>query len=155
MRRTAILLVLFFAVAAFGDAVIKPVGKLTKVEPKTVCMINEQAMGKDQIPVEVEGRTYYGCCEMCKKALSTDAAKRVSFDPVTGKQVDKATAVIAAQEDGRVFYFESDHRCAGRRPRVLFRERRDAREVQCGHHEIACCRRFSCASSRRFSSASR
>jgi YHS domain-containing protein len=113
MRKTAaLLLALLFTFAAFGEAVIKPVGKLTKVETKTVCMINEQAMGKDQIPVEIEGRTYYGCCEMCKKALSTDAAKRVAFDPVTGKQVDKATAVIAAQEDGRVFYFESDETLA-------------------------------------------
>lgn len=112
MRKTALLLTLLFTFAAFADVVIKPVGKLTKVESKTVCMMNEQAMGKDQIPVEVEGRTYYGCCEMCKKALATDAAKRVSFDPVTGRQVDKATAVIAAQEDGRVFYFESDETLA-------------------------------------------
>jgi YHS domain-containing protein len=112
MRKTAFLLALFFTFAAFAELVIKPVGKLTKVETKTVCMINEQAMGKDQIPVEIEGRTYYGCCEMCKKALSTDASRRVSFDPVTGKQVDKAKAVIAAQEDGRVFYFESDETLA-------------------------------------------
>jgi YHS domain-containing protein len=100
---------LFVALAAFaGNEGVKPTGKLTKVEPKTVCMINEQAMGKEQIPVEVEGKTYYGCCEMCKKALADKAEKRVAIDPVTGKQVDKATAVIASQEDGRVFYFESD-----------------------------------------------
>ena len=36
----------------------------------------------------------------------------MSVDPVTGKQVDKAKAVIAAQEDGRVFYFESDETLA-------------------------------------------
>jgi YHS domain-containing protein len=100
-------LALLLAVAAFADDV-KPSGVLTKVEPKTVCMINEHAMGKDQIPVEVEGKTYYGCCEMCKKALAADAAKRVAVDPVSGKEVDKATAVIGAQEDGRVFYFESE-----------------------------------------------
>ena len=112
MRKTALLLALLFTFAAFAEIDLKPVGQLTKVETKTVCMINEQSMGKDQIPVEVEGRTYYGCCEMCKKALATDAAKRVATDPVTGKQVDKATAVIAAQEDGRVFYFESDETLA-------------------------------------------
>jgi YHS domain-containing protein len=98
---------LLLSIAAFAEDV-QPVGALEKVEPKTVCMINEHAMGKDQIPVEVEGRTYYGCCEMCKKALAQDASKRVAVDPVSGKQVDKATAVIAAQEDGRVFYFEND-----------------------------------------------
>lgn len=89
---------------AFADAA----GPLKKVVPKTVCMINEQAMGKDQIPVEVEGKTYYGCCEMCKKALASDASKRSAVDPVSGKVVDKATAIIAAQEDGKVFYFEND-----------------------------------------------
>ena len=72
-------------------------------------MINEHAMGKDQIPIEIEGRTYYGCCDMCKKALAADAAKRVADrSGVSGKQVDKATAVIASQEDGRVFYFENE-----------------------------------------------
>src|SRR3954471_14090255 len=100
MRKTAaLLLTLLFAFTAFAEVELKPTGKLSKVESKTVCMVNEHAMGKDQIPVEVDGKTYYGCCDMCKKALSTDAAKRVSVDPVTGKQVDKATAVIAAQED--------------------------------------------------------
>lgn len=110
MRKSiALLLTLLFAVAAFAqEEVVKPSGTLTKVETKTVCMINEHAMGKDQIPVEIDGKTYYGCCDMCKKALAADASKRVATDPVTGKQVDKATAVIAAQEDGRVFYFESE-----------------------------------------------
>lgn len=108
-KATALLftLLLATATAAFADDV-KPNGKLTRVETKTVCMINEHAMGKDQIPIEIEGRTYYGCCEMCKKALAADAAKRVAVDPVSGKQVDKATAVIASQEDGRVFYFENE-----------------------------------------------
>lgn len=101
-------LTLLLATAAFAADDVKPAGKLTKVEPKTVCMINEHAMGKDQIPVEVEGRTYYGCCDMCKKALASDPSKRSAVDPVSGKKVDKATAVIASQEDGRVFYFESD-----------------------------------------------
>jgi YHS domain-containing protein len=110
MRKSVFLLaILCVALSAFagGDG-IRPTTVLTKVEPKTVCMINEQAMGKDQIPVEVEGKTYYGCCEMCKKALADNADKRVAIDPVSGKQVDKAKAVIASQQDGRVFYFEND-----------------------------------------------
>jgi YHS domain-containing protein len=94
--------------AIAAESGIRPSGKLTPVETKMVCMINEHAMGKEQIPIEIEGRTYYGCCDMCKKALAADAAKRVAVDPVSGKQVDKATAVIAKQEDGRVFYFESE-----------------------------------------------
>ena len=52
-------------------------------------------------------RTYYGCCAMCKERLEKDASVRSAVDPVTGKTVDKATAVIAAQPDGKVLYFES------------------------------------------------
>ena len=108
-KATLFLAILFVASIAFAATeTAAPAGPLTKVEPKTVCMINEHAMGKDQIPVEVEGKTYYGCCDMCKKALATDASKRVAVDPVSQKQVDKATAIIASQEDGKVFYFEND-----------------------------------------------
>ena len=109
MRKSiALLFSILLAATVFADNDVKPSGKLTRVETKTVCMINEHAMGKEQIAIEIEGRTYYGCCEMCKKALAADAAKRVAVDPVSGKQVDKATAVIASQEDGRVFYFENE-----------------------------------------------
>ena len=81
---------------------------LKKAETKKVCMVNDQLFEKDQIPVEVQGKTYYGCCMMCKERLAKDAELRAAVDPFSGVKVDKATAVIAAQEDGRVFYFESD-----------------------------------------------
>lgn len=113
LRKIALFVSLLVAFAAFaGTDGGHPFGLLKKVEPKTVCMVNEMAMGKDQIPVEVDGKIYYGCCEMCKKALADNADKRVAQDPVTGNQVDKAKAVIAAQEDGRVWYFESDESLA-------------------------------------------
>lgn len=98
------LLVLAFGVAQAGEEK-KP--ELKRVESKKVCMVNNQVFDKDQIPVTVEGKTYYGCCEMCKERLSKDAAARTAVDPVTGKPVDKATAVIAAMPDGKVLYFES------------------------------------------------
>ena len=85
---------------------------LKQVETKKVCMVNNQVFDKDQIPVEVEGKTYYGCCEMCKERLANDVAARTAVDPVTGKKVDKATAVIAAMEDGKVLYFESQETLA-------------------------------------------
>src|SRR5262245_12072390 len=91
------------AMAQAGDA--KP--ELKRVETKKVCMVNNQVFEKDQIPVTVDGKTYYGCCEMCKERLAKDAAARTAVDPVTGKPVDKATAVIAAMPDGKVLYFES------------------------------------------------
>ncbi len=80
---------------------------LKKVETKKVCMINNQVFEKDQIPIQVQGRTYYGCCEMCKERLAQDAGSRTAVDPVTGKKVDKAAAVIAAKADGNVLYFEN------------------------------------------------
>jgi len=45
---------------------------------------------------------------MCKGRLATDASARTATDPVSGKTVDKATAVIGATPDGKVLYFESD-----------------------------------------------
>lgn len=81
---------------------------LRRVETKHVCMINNQDMGRDQIPVTVENKTYYGCCEGCKKALTEKPETRVALDPLSGKTVDKATAVIAAKADGSVLYFESE-----------------------------------------------
>lgn len=101
----AALLAAGFAFAA-GEAGAKPA--LKKVEAKLVCMVNNQFMNKDQIPVQVEGKTYYGCCEMCKERLAKDAASRTATDPVSGKKVDKAKAVIAAFPDGSVLYFESE-----------------------------------------------
>jgi YHS domain-containing protein len=112
-KKVALLFSLLLACVAFaGNDGSHPKGKLTRVESKTVCMVNEQAMGKDQIPVVVEGKTYYGCCEMCKEALATNAEKRTAVDPITGNKIDKATAVIARQEDGHVFYFESEETLA-------------------------------------------
>jgi len=79
-----------------------------QVESKYVCMVNDSLFAKEQIPVEVEERTYYGCCEMCKERLAKDAGSRQAIDPVSGATVDKATAVIGAQADGSVFYFENE-----------------------------------------------
>jgi YHS domain-containing protein len=45
---------------------------------------------------------------MCKGRLASDATARTATDPVTGKAVDKASAVIGATPDGKVYYFESD-----------------------------------------------
>jgi YHS domain-containing protein len=95
------LAVLFVALSAQAE-------QLERVEAKRVCMVNDTVFPKDQIAVQVEGKTYYGCCEMCKGRLAADAAVRQSTDPVSGKKVDKATAVIGAGSDGKVRYFESE-----------------------------------------------
>ena len=77
------------------------------VESKKVCMVNNRFMGKDQIPVDVNGQTYFGCCENCKKTLAQDAGARTAHDPVTGEQVDKAAAVIGMLPGGDVYYFKN------------------------------------------------
>jgi YHS domain-containing protein len=80
---------------------------VVQVETKYVCMINNQKFNKEQIAVEVDGQTYYGCCEMCKEKLRKDKASRWATDPVSGKKVDKAKAVIGADSEGKVYYFET------------------------------------------------
>lgn len=77
-----------------------------------VCMVNNQFIGRPQIPIEVDGHTYYGCCEMCKGRLGSDPSSRVSPDPVSGNMVDKATAVIGRDGEGRTVYFENEQNFA-------------------------------------------
>lgn len=81
--------------------------KLKVVPSDKVCMVTNMLFPKPQIPVAHAGKTYYGCCENCKKTLSEDPAARTAVDPVSGNPVDKASAVIAARDDGSVIYFES------------------------------------------------
>ncbi|HEX4923221.1 MAG TPA: hypothetical protein VFV50_04015 [Bdellovibrionales bacterium] len=77
------------------------------VDSKKVCMVTNKLYSAAQIPVQVEGKTYYGCCEMCKETLATDVKARQAVDPVSKKTIDKAKAVIAARPDGSVVYFEN------------------------------------------------
>lgn len=86
---------------------VKEEGVLQVVDAKYVCMINNHRFNKEQIPIEVGGRTYYGCCEMCKDRLGGDPKSRVAVDPVSGREVDKAQAVIGVDADGAAFYFEN------------------------------------------------
>ena len=96
------------AAAAATTAATLPAG-ITRVDDRSlVCMVNDQFMGKAQIPVEVAGRTYYGCCAMCKERLANQEAARVGRDPVTGESVDKSLAVIVRDESGKVYYFAGE-----------------------------------------------
>ncbi len=82
--------------------------ELKRVPTEQVCMVNDAFMGKKQIAIPVQGKTYYGCCQMCVSTLTNDAAERRAIDPVNGHTVDKATAIIGALPDGNVFYFENE-----------------------------------------------
>lgn len=108
-------LVLAWAIVLSGGVFAGPKGPskqpkartLVQVKAEYVCMINNQRFPKKQIPIEVENRTYYGCCEMCKQKLGNDPESRTAIDPVSGNKLDKATAIIGASSDGKVFYFEN------------------------------------------------
>lgn len=87
---------------------VLPAGMSRVTDASQVCMVNDQFMGRPQIPVAVEGRTYYGCCAMCEGKLKQQPEARIARDPVTGQEVDKATAVIVQDAQGKVMYFASE-----------------------------------------------
>jgi len=88
------------------------VASVTKVDRKYVCMITNKLFADEQIEVDVEGKRYYGCCEMCKAKLQGDVTSRQAQDPVSGKTVDKALAVTGADSSGNIFYFENEKNLA-------------------------------------------
>jgi YHS domain-containing protein len=94
--------------AAAPSAQSLPSGLSRVTDVKEVCMVTDQFMGSPQIPVEVEGRTYYGCCAMCKERLNKEPAVRTARDPVSGEEVDKARAVIVQDASGKLLYFASE-----------------------------------------------
>lgn len=74
-----------------------------------VCMVNNAFMGKKQILISYEGRTYFGCCGGCVERTKTDESVRVAIDPQTGKKIDKAAAyIVLIGDDGAVAYFASE-----------------------------------------------
>lgn len=74
-----------------------------------VCMVNNAFMGKKQIEVPYNGKTYYGCCAMCEERIPQDKNARIAIDPVSNKNIDKADALIAISGiNGEVIYFENN-----------------------------------------------
>lgn len=91
---------------AAGPGAVQP---FDHVEAQYVCMVNDQVFPKKQIEVVVDDKMYYGCCAMCKDRLAKDEAARKSLDPVSGKEVDKATAYILVKDaELNVLYFENE-----------------------------------------------
>jgi YHS domain-containing protein len=104
MRKTVFLsLLVIVALGAFAEEA----QKVVRVESKNVCMINDRSMAMEQIPVKIDEKTYFGCCPMCKERLEKDPESRYAVDPVSGKKVDKAKAVIGALPGAAVLYFEN------------------------------------------------
>jgi YHS domain-containing protein len=78
------------------------------VERSHVCMMQDMVLTKPGIPIEYQGKTYYGCCEMCKQKIKSEPNKYTrAIDLVSGKKVDKAQAFIYGL-DGTAYYFASE-----------------------------------------------
>ena len=82
-----------------------------QIPNELVCMVNDAFMGVEQIPVEADGKTYYGCCQMCisKIRKNTDNV-RYATDPFSGEKVNKANAFITLRpgQGKGVYYFISE-----------------------------------------------
>ncbi|WP_339790050.1 hypothetical protein [uncultured Imperialibacter sp.] len=79
------------------------------IDPNLVCMVNDAYMGKPQIPVPVNGKTYYGCCQGCVDKLNNLESTRIAIDPFSGNPVDKSEAyIVLLNQQGVVAYFESE-----------------------------------------------
>jgi YHS domain-containing protein len=83
--------------------------KFEIVSNEKVCMVNDRYMYVDQIPIEVDGITYYGCCEDCVMKIQKNIGDvRYAKDPVSGNKVDKASATIVQNKNnGIVYYFKT------------------------------------------------
>ena len=92
------------------DAALTLAGKYEIVPNEKVCMVNDRFMVVPQIPIDVSGTTYYGCCEDCVEKLQKNLNDvRFGSNPLTNTKVDKATAIIVQNKDnGSVYYFSSE-----------------------------------------------
>ena len=54
-----------------------------------VCMVNNAYMGKKQLEVKHDGKTYYGCCENCKLRIPQEENARMAYDPISHQLIDK------------------------------------------------------------------
>lgn len=74
-----------------------------------VCMVNNAYMGKKQFEVPFDGKTYYGCCNMCVERIPVDKDARTAVDPYSSKSIDKSEAyIVLVGGQGQVAYFENE-----------------------------------------------
>lgn len=81
-----------------------------KLQTELVCMVNDTYMGIKQFPVPMGDKMYYGCCEQCVDKIKNNRQFRYAKDPLTGEEVDKASAfiVMKSEIDHSVYYFKSN-----------------------------------------------
>lgn len=88
---------------------------ITKLPNNQVCMVNNRFMKAEQIAVPLNNKTYYGCCEGCVKMLNEEPSSRLTYDLLSGEDVDKANAFIIGKPGttGDVLYFKSETNAKG------------------------------------------
>lgn len=79
-----------------------------QVAPKFVCMADKKTFDEPQKLVVIDNRTYYACSESSEAQLLHDPASRRDVDPLSGKEVDKATATVGVDQAGHVYFFENN-----------------------------------------------
>jgi YHS domain-containing protein len=82
--------------------------ELKLIDPSHTCMGSNQAQTEAQDFAEVEGKRYYGCSKMCIVNLKENQSFRYGIDPVSGEEVDKASALVASRPGGDLLYFASE-----------------------------------------------
>ena len=88
--------------ALAGDATVQ------EVDRARVCMMQDRVQPAPGLAHTYDGKTYYLCCPMCVSTFDGDPRRysRAS-DPVSGKEVDKATAPLLEYQ-GHVYFFDSE-----------------------------------------------
>ncbi len=76
-------------------------------EPGHVCMVKRTTHVHTKFTIDHEGKKYSFCCTPCLDRFKAEPDKlRMAIDPVSGKPVDKADALIYAYK-GRAVFLES------------------------------------------------
>lgn len=112
MRKTWLSLGAAIVGLAFWTAACHPSKIASFMEPvpkDEICMVQKYYMGPGKMtPVVLDNKTYYVCCQGCKDTITKDPNERWAIDPVSGKKVNKADAVLGKATNGQIHFFESE-----------------------------------------------
>ncbi|HYQ57532.1 MAG TPA: TRASH domain-containing protein [Draconibacterium sp.] len=75
-----------------------------------ICMVGNEIKFRENLPVNIGGKTYWACCNNCEAQLNRNYKNaRFATDPYSGTKLSKAEAVIFQNPDdkGKVLFFES------------------------------------------------
>ena len=85
MRAKKVVLASLLMVSLFGTLALAVTGNVDKKE--YVCMMQDMVLGKAGIPIQFGGKTYYGCCEMCKEKIKNEPQKYTKATDLVSRKV--------------------------------------------------------------------